>query len=41
MRPGAALPVVRSRCDHFTTLEGLMLSAAATARMLSPAASGH
>jgi len=33
---GAALPVVRNRCDHFTTLAGLMLKAAATARTLSP-----
>jgi hypothetical protein len=36
--PGATLPVARSRCDHFTTLDGATLSAAATARTLSPAA---
>jgi hypothetical protein len=35
----AALPVRRSRCDHFTTLDALMHKAAATARTLSPAAS--
>jgi hypothetical protein len=35
--PAAALPVVRNRCDHFTTLEALMLSVRATKRPLSPA----
>lgn len=36
---GATLPVARSRSDHFTTLDGATLNAAATARTLSPAAS--
>jgi hypothetical protein len=33
---GAALPVARNRCDHLTTLAGLMLKVAATTRTLSP-----
>lgn len=37
--PGAALPVFRRRCDHFTTLDGATLSAPATARTVSPASS--
>ena len=37
--PGTTLPVRRNRSDHFTTLDGATLSAAATDRTLSPAAS--
>jgi hypothetical protein len=36
--PGATLPVARSLCVHFTTLDGATLSASATFRTLSPAA---
>jgi hypothetical protein len=36
--PGATLPVARSLCVHFTTLDGATLSARATFRTLSPAA---
>jgi hypothetical protein len=37
--PGAALPVTRRRCDHFTTPDGATLNASATARTVSPASS--
>jgi hypothetical protein len=33
----AALPVVRKRCDHLTTLATLTLNVLAAARQLSPA----
>src|ERR1700720_4076291 len=36
--PAATLPVARSLCVHFTTLDGATLSARATFRTLSPAA---
>jgi hypothetical protein len=34
---GAALPVARKRCDHFTTLETPTRNVAATERTVSPA----
>ena len=37
--PGAALPVARRRCDHFTTRDGATLKAAAASRTVSPASS--
>ena len=37
--PGAALPVVRLRCDHVTTLDGAILKAPAALRTVSPASS--
>ena len=34
--PGAQLPVLRRRCDHFTTLDGATSNAAATSRTVCP-----